>query len=62
MCNKKVKKTDYITFAHYKIISLHEENNCKLIYSRRLYDYNNIDVPKAEYKAFIKDFKVRHDL
>lgn len=55
------KKTDYITFAHYKIISLYEENNCKLIYSRRLYDYNNIDVPKA-YKAFIKDFKVRHDL
>lgn len=56
------KKTDYITFAHYKIISLYAENNCKLIYSKRFYDYNNIDVPKTSYDLFIKDFKKRHNL
>ena len=56
------KKTDYITFAHYKMISLYAENNCELIYSKRFYDYNDIDVPNSAYKFFIKDFKLRHDL
>lgn len=56
------KKTGYITFAHYKIVSLYAENNCKLIYSKRFYNYNNIDVPNSEYMSFIKDFKLRHDL
>lgn len=56
------KNLDYITFAHYKIVSLYAENNCELIYSRRFYDYNDIDLPKAAYKTFIKDFKCRHDL
>lgn len=56
------KKLDYITFAHYKIISLYSENNCELIYSKRIYDHKNIDLPKASYKSFIKNFKVRHDL
>lgn len=56
------KKLDYITFAHYKMISLYSENNCELIYSKRFYDYNNIDVSKATYKAFLKDFKCRHNL
>ncbi len=56
------KKTDYITFAHYKMISLYAENNCELIYSKRFYDYNDIDVPNSAYKSFIKDFKLRYDL
>lgn len=56
------KKPDYITFAHYRIISLYAENNCELIYSKRFYDYNDIDVPNSAYKSFIKDFKLRHDL
>lgn len=56
------KKLDYITFAHYKMVSLYAENNCELIYSRRFYDYNDIDLPKAAYKTFIRDFKCRHDL
>ena len=56
------KKSDYITFAHYKMISLYAENNCELIYSKRFYDYNDIDVPNSAYKSFIKDFKLRHDL
>lgn len=56
------KKSDYITFAHYKMISLYAENNCELIYSKRFYDYNDIDVTDSTYKSFIKDFKLRHDL
>ncbi len=56
------KKPDYITFAHYKIISLYSENNCEMIYSKRIYDYKDIDLLKASYKAFIKNFKVKHDL
>lgn len=56
------KKSDYITFAHYKMISLYAENNCELIYSKRFYDYNDIDVTDSAYKSFIKDFKLRHDL
>lgn len=56
------KKANYITFAHYKMISLYAEDNCELIYSARIYDYDNIDVPKASYKSFIKDFKCKHNL
>ena len=56
------KKADYITFAHYRMVSLYAENNCELIYSRRFYDYRNFDVTKAAYKSFLKDFKVRHNL
>lgn len=56
------KKPDYITFAHYKIISLYSENNCEMIYSKRIYDYKDIDLLKASYKAFINNFKVKHDL
>lgn len=56
------KKADYITFAHYRMVSLYAENNCELMYSKRFYDYGNFDVPKAAYKSFLKDFKVRHDL
>ena len=56
------KKPDYITFAHYRVISLYAENNCELIYSKRFYDYNDIDVPNSAYKSFIKDFKIRQNL
>lgn len=56
------KKEDYISFAHFRIISLYVENNCKLVYSRRFYDYNDMDVPNKEYKTFLNDFKVRQGL
>jgi len=56
------KKSDYITFAHYRIISLYAENNCKLMYSKRFYDYTNIDVPTDSYMSFIKSFMHKHNL
>lgn len=56
------KKADYMTFAHYKITSLYVENNCKLVYSRRLYDMSGInDLPEAGYRSFMRDFKRKVD-
>lgn len=56
------KKPRYITFAHYKMISLYEENNCELVYSKRFYDYSNLYVPKPEYKSFLETFMKAHNL
>lgn len=57
------KKLEYMTFAHYQITSLAAENNCKLIYSKRVYNAAGIlNMPKAGYKSFMRDFKRRHDL
>lgn len=56
------KKVDYITFAHYKMISTYAEDNCELIFSKRFYDYNDFDVPNQDYKSFLEDFKLRHNL
>lgn len=50
------KKKDYITFAHYKMISLYEKENCELVYARRIYDYNNINLGKTLYTSFVKHF------
>ncbi len=50
-------KKDYITFSHYKIISIRPENNCQLIFSKRIYERKDINsLPKAEYKNFIRNF------
>lgn len=57
------KKTTYITFAHYLITSLSNINNCKLIYSTRIYKASKIHrLPQAGYRSFMCDFMQRHDL
>ena len=56
------RKKDYVTFAHYRLISLYSENNCELIFSRRFYSLSEINLENASYKAFLKDFKLRHNL
>lgn len=56
------KKEEYSTFVHYHIISLYAENNCEQIYSKRFYDYDDLDLPEARYKSFMKDFKKRQGL
>ena len=54
---------DYVSFAHYKVSSLYSKNNCILIYSKRLYNMNEIvNLPRANYKSFMKDFKHRLNL
>lgn len=56
------KKEDCLTFVHYHVISLYTENNCEQIYSKRFYDYDDLDLPEARYKSFMKDFKKRQGL
>ena len=56
------KKPEYITFAHYKMTSLYVENNCRLVYSKRIYGNENIDMSNAAYKSFLREFKHRLNL
>ncbi len=56
------KKKKYITFAHYRILSLSSQDNCELIYSRRFYDFNNFNVTDTAYESFLNAFKLKHNL
>lgn len=57
------KKSNCITFGHYNMITLYEEDNCKLVYARKIYSYDEIEnLPRADYKAFAKDFWNKHGL
>lgn len=57
------KKPGYITFAHYLITSLSTTNNCKVIYSQRIYKKDKIhSLPQTAYRSFMSDFMQRHDL
>lgn len=56
------KKPEYITFSHFKIVSLYAENNCRLIYGRRIYEDEDINMTNSSYKSFLKDFKRRLNL
>lgn len=56
------KKGRYIKFTHYEVVTLSQEKNCKIVYSKRFYkSYTRIDVPKKSYKDFIEYYRVRHD-
>lgn len=57
------KKPNYMTFAHYRLITLDTQNNSRLIYSARIYNKSEIlDLPNANYKSFMRDFKRKHTL
>ena len=57
------KKKDCITFAHYRMITLYEEYNCKLVYSCRIYEYAKIEeLPKGSYKTLAREFWNKHGL
>lgn len=57
------RKTDYQTFAHYQMISVADENNCILVYSARIYGPEDInDLPKADYRCLVKNFRERISL
>lgn len=54
------RKTDYLTFAHYRMISVTDENNCILVNSARIYKPEEInDLPNEETKNFVKNFRDR---
>lgn len=56
------QKIGYLTFAHYRIVSLCEENNCELIYSRRFYKDSELNLTNPVYKSFMEEFKSKHNL
>ena len=57
------KKTDCITLAHYKMLTVYEEDNCKQIFFRKFYNYDEIDTLSNEsYKKFAKAFWNKHNL
>lgn len=53
------KEKDFITFRHYKIISISKTNYAQLIYSKKL-DSDDSNV-KDYYKSFINSFKETHN-
>ena len=53
------KEKDFITFRHYRIISLTKTNYAQLIYSKKI-DSNESDL-KEYYKLFISSFKKSHN-
>ena len=56
------KKFDYVTFAHYHVVSLSEDCNCTLVYHNRMYNSAEINnLPVAGYKSFMRDFVRRVD-
>lgn len=52
-----VKKFDYTVFVHYRIISLYSEDNCHVVYSKRLYGNDDVNIVEAEYRQNLKDCK-----
>lgn len=57
------KKADYITFAHYVVISLFDRNNVILKYSCRIHNNKQIKkLPEIDYRRFVNEFKIRRDL
>lgn len=51
------KKDTYISFYHFKMISVYEQENCEIVYYKQIYSSKDIsNLPKASYKNFIKDF------
>lgn len=50
-------KDEYITFAHYEVVSVNEKDNCRIVFSKRIYDAEQIEEMKNEkYRNFCKEF------
>lgn len=54
------QKIDYVAFAHYQMISLEKVNNCRLIFSKRIYDKEECKLLKEEYQTFLNNFMEKH--
>lgn len=53
------RKSGYIAFAHYQITNLQEEDNSRLVYSKRIYFGSNAEIPEI-YRDFINEFRYRN--
>ncbi len=49
-------RKEYMTFAHYKITSISVIDNCIMVYSRRIYNIDEIENLPEQYKLFIQEF------
>lgn len=57
------KNPDYIAFIHFRIIQINNENNCEIVFSKKIYDRKAISfLSKSDYRNFLYDFYKRHDL
>ena len=57
------KKSDGITFGHYQMITLYEEDNCKQVFFRKFHSYYEIeDLSQESYKVFAREFWNKHGL
>ena len=55
--NSMKKPHKKVFFIHYEINSTDEENNCKIIYFKKIYNKGQIrKLPKEKYKSFIREF------
>ena len=52
----KKRDASYTSFAHYRVVSLWNDENVELIFSRRITDLKNLDLP-WNYKTFLREFK-----
>lgn len=51
------KSSEYMTFVHFKIVSLSYENNCKTVFHYRITCIQDIEqLPKGGYKSFMREF------
>lgn len=56
------QKSAFVTFAHYRLISLEPQNNCKLIFDRRVPFDKLSSIHQPMYHPFLENFKKTHNL
>lgn len=50
-------KSTYISFYHFRMISLYDQDNCEIVYYKQIHSSQDInDLPEDQYKNFIKNF------
>ena len=51
------RKDDYFSFAHFKVTSLGKYNNCKLVYTAKLYNKEQVNLlPDTRYISLMREF------
>lgn len=56
------QKSAFVTFVHYRLVSLEPKNNCKLIFNKRLAFDELSSVRNPMYQPFLEKFRKTHSL
>ncbi len=56
------QKSAFVTFAHYRLVSLEPKNNCKLIFNKRLAFDELSSIRNPMYQTFLQKFRETHNL